>query len=121
MTRSSYAGGQLNRRAAREHGGGERLRPPCDHGDTPCYSRAWRSRTAARLRGTDFGRDAAAPLPHPFERTAEAARAQPAARLFVLDSRTGALPRQRLLPARVDRGSLPFDPDRAEDARGARD
>src|SRR5438093_12260208 len=104
MTRSSYARGQLNRRAARAHGGGECLRPPCDDGDAPCYSRAWRSRAPRRLRHARRRADAAAAVPHPFERTAEELRAQPPARLLVLDPRPRALPRERLLPARVDRG-----------------
>src|SRR3954468_11206678 len=120
MTRSSYACGQFNRRAARAHGGGERLRPPCDDGDAPCYSRAWRSRAARRLRSAERRADAAAAVPHPLERAAEKLRARPAARLLVFDPRPGALPRQRLLPARVDRRGVPADPDRAEDARGAR-
>src|SRR6266540_2735939 len=120
MTRSSYAAGQLHRRAARAHGGTECLRPPCDDGDTTCYSRARRSRAAGRLRVALAPGNAGAPLPDPLERAAEAARAQPPARLLVLDARTGTLPCQRLLPARVDRGCLPSDPDGAEDARGAR-
>src|SRR6266545_7835583 len=98
MTRSSYAAGQLHRRAARAHGGTECLRPPCDDGDTPCDSRARRGAAARGLRLADLGGHAAAPLPHPLERAAEAARAEAAARLLAFDPGTGALPRQRLLP-----------------------
>src|SRR5689334_8167088 len=111
MTRSSYARGQLNRRAARTHGGGECLRPPCDHGDAPRYSRAWRSAAPRGLRTAQRRADAATALPDSFERAAEAFRDQPAARLLVLDAGSGALPRQRLLPARVDRRRIPTDPD----------
>src|SRR5438876_12399989 len=119
MTRSSYAAGQLHRRAARAHGRAGRLRPPCDRGDAPCYSRAWRSRAARRVRLTHPGRDAGAPLPDPLERAAEAPGAEAPARLFPLDPRPRPLPRQRVLPARVPRSRLPPDPDRAQDARGA--
>ena len=47
-------------------------------------------------------------------------RDQAAARLLAFDSRPRPLPRQRLLPARVDRRGLSPDPGRDEDARGAR-
>src|SRR5204863_8114193 len=107
MTRSSYAGGALDRRTARTHGGGECLRPPCDDGDAPCYSRAWRSRAARRLRSAERRADAAAAVPHPLERAAEELRDRPPARLLVFDPGPGALPRQRLLPARVDRRGVP--------------
>src|SRR4051794_10380490 len=120
MTRSSYARGQLNRRAARAHGGGECLRPPCDDGDTPGYSRAWRSRATPRLRPARRRADAAAPLPHPFERTAKELRAETPARLLVLVARSRALPRERLFPARVDRRRVSPHSHRVEDARGAR-
>ena len=45
---------------------------------------------------------------------------EPPDRLRVLDPRPRPLPRQRLLPARVARRRLPSDPDRDQDARGAR-
>ena len=42
--------GQLDRRAARAHGGGERLRPSCHDGDAPRSTRAWRGRASRGLR-----------------------------------------------------------------------
>src|SRR2546430_15061220 len=98
MTRSSYAGGQLNRRAARTHGGAECVGPPCDGGDTPRYSRAWRSGAAGWLRPALAGGDPAAPLPNSLERAAEAVRDQAAAGLLPFDPWPRPLPRQRLLP-----------------------
>src|SRR3954452_1932895 len=121
MTRSSYACGQFNRRAARAHGGGECLRPPCDDGDAPGGSRAWRSRATRRLRLARRGADTATPLSHPLERTAEELRAETPARLLVLVARSRALPRERLFPARVDRCRVSPHSHRVEDARGARD
>src|SRR5262249_58146446 len=102
MTRSSYARGQLDRRAARTHGGGERLRLACDDGDAPCCSRARGNGATRGLRRAHARRDAAVAVSDPLERAAEALRAQPPARLLVLDSGSRALPCQRLLPARVD-------------------
>ena len=66
--------------------------------------RAPRGLRAARRRG-----HAAALLPDPLERAAEAPRDQAPARLRVLDSRRRALPRQRLLPARGGRRRVPSD------------
>ena len=56
--------------------------------------------------------DARADLPHHDDRAAEAAGAQPPARLRVRHPRPRPLPRQRLLPARVDRRRVPHDPHR---------
>ena len=75
------------------------------------------SHPAVRVHGhiellDDFPRarprlDAAADLPDHDDRAAEAARAQPAARLRVRRPRPRPLPRQRLLPARGARGRVP--------------
>ena len=62
----------------------------------------------------------AAHLPHHDDRAAEADGAQPPARLRLRDPRARPLPRQRLLPARVDRGRVPHHPHGDQEPRGAR-
>ena len=82
-----------------------------------CVEKSSGSRSSRRSRRS---RHAAAPLPHPLERAAEALRAEAPAGLLALDPRARPLPRQRLLPARVDRRGLSSHPHRDQDARGAR-
>ena len=66
------------------------------------------------------GRHARPSLPHPLHGAAEAARSEPAARLFVRRSRSRALSCERPFPARLARRRLPAHSGGVADARGAR-
>ncbi len=109
----------FNRRPARADGRARGFRL-AHHGREP--ARVPRARThrarggirALRRRGNPV--DA---LPDPLERAAEAFRAEPAARLRVLDAGSRALPRQRLLPARGGGRGLPSHPAGDQDDGGA--
>ena len=74
----------------------------------------------ARLPRADAAGHARDRLLDPHQRPAPAARDRLADRPRLLDPRPGALPRQRLLPARLDRRRLPPDPAGHARARGPR-
>src|SRR6266516_4082039 len=110
----------FNRRFARADGGAERVRSAHHRGRAPGRTRARAPRAAPGDPAPDGGDEPAAPLPHPLDRAAEAARDQPSDRPRSLDSRPRALPRERVLAARSPGCRLSPDPDRDQDARGAR-
>src|SRR3954471_24007179 len=115
-------GGHLvfGRRSARADGGAERVGSARDRWRAPSCARARQARAPAGNPAADPRRHAAAALPDPLHRAAEAPGARAPDRPRALDSGPRALPRERLLAARVARGSLPPDPDGDQDARGAR-
>ena len=110
----------FDRRPARADGRARRFRPS-RHGRQPArVPRARAHRARRRLRAVHAGRHARAALSHPLERAAEALRAEAPARLRVLDAGPRPLPRQRLLPARSRRRSVPSHSAGDQVARGAR-
>src|SRR5207244_6254879 len=117
----AYAALVLNRRSARADGLAQRVRLARDHRYATRDPGARRAAAPPGHRAAQRRGHAAAPVPDPLERAAEAPRDQAAARLLALDSRPRALPRQRVLPEGIARCGAPAPSPGAEDARGARD
>ena len=109
----------FNRRPARADGRARGVRP-AHHGREPARiprARTHRARGGIRaLRRRGNPRDA---LPDPLERAAEALRAEPPARLRVLDAGRRALPRERLFPAGGGGRGLPSHSAGDQDDGGA--
>src|SRR6266487_358936 len=120
IAREGHAGDPVfDRRPARADGDAKCVGSAHHRGRAPGGARARPPRAPAGLRAANRRRDAAAALPHPLDRAAEAPRARPPDRPRALDPRSRALPRERVLAARVPRRGLPPDPDRDQDPRGA--
>ena len=99
---------------------GAGLRRPPEPGLPARDPRARPDRAAGRVREALAAADARHRLQHAQRRPAQAVRVEQAARPRLRRPRRRPLPRQLLLPARLDQRRLPPDPPRDPRARGAR-